>query len=69
MLRDDAYLFDILESSRTALEYMREKTWEEFSGDPLFKTRLFVGSKLLVRHQAEFHRKHKKDMLTFRGRR
>jgi len=37
MLRDNAYLFDILESSRTALEYMREKTWEEFSGDPLLQ--------------------------------
>jgi uncharacterized protein with HEPN domain len=37
MLRDDAYLFDILESSRTALEYMRGKTWEEFSKDPLLQ--------------------------------
>lgn len=37
MSRDDAYLFDILESSRTALEYMRGKTWEEFSKDPLLQ--------------------------------
>lgn len=37
MLRDDAYLFDILESSRAALEYMRGKTWEEFSKTPLLQ--------------------------------
>ena len=37
MLRDDAYLFDILESSRAALEYMNGKTWEEFSKDPLLQ--------------------------------
>jgi len=37
MLRDDAYLLDILESSRTALEYMRGKTWEVFSKDPLLQ--------------------------------
>ena len=37
MLRDDAYLFDILESSCTTLEYMRGKTWEEFSRDSLLQ--------------------------------
>ena len=37
MLRDNAYLFDILESSRAALEYMRGKTWEEFSKAPLLQ--------------------------------
>jgi len=37
MSRDDAYLFDILESSRTAIEYMRGKTWEEFSKNPLLQ--------------------------------
>ena len=37
MSRDDAYLFDILESSRTALEYMRGKSWDEFSKDPLLQ--------------------------------
>ena len=35
MLRDDAYLYDILESSRAALEYTHGKTWDEFSKDPL----------------------------------
>ena len=37
MSRDDAYLFDILESSRTALEYMHGKTHEEFSKDMLLQ--------------------------------
>jgi uncharacterized protein with HEPN domain len=37
MLRDDAYLLDILESSRAALGYMKGKTWEEFSRDPLLQ--------------------------------
>jgi hypothetical protein len=29
MLRDNAYLFDILESTNAALKYMRGKTWLE----------------------------------------
>jgi len=37
MLRDDAYLYDILESSRAALEYTRGKTWDEFSRNPLLQ--------------------------------
>lgn len=37
MLRDDAYLLDILESSRAALKYMHRKTWTEFSKDPLLQ--------------------------------
>jgi uncharacterized protein with HEPN domain len=37
MSRDDAYLYDILESSRAALEYTRNKTWAEFSRDPLIQ--------------------------------
>jgi uncharacterized protein with HEPN domain len=37
MSRDDAYLYDILESSRAALEYTRGKTWDEFSSDPLLQ--------------------------------
>jgi len=37
MPRDDAYLMDILESSRAAIEYMREKSWDEFSKDPLLQ--------------------------------
>jgi uncharacterized protein with HEPN domain len=37
MLRDDAYLLDILDSARTAVEYMRGKTWEEFSQDHLLQ--------------------------------
>jgi Uncharacterized conserved protein len=37
MLRDDAYLYDILESSRAALEYTRGKTWDEFSKDAMLQ--------------------------------
>jgi uncharacterized protein with HEPN domain len=37
MLRDDAHLYDILESARTALEYMKGKTWEEFKQDSLLQ--------------------------------
>ena len=37
MPRDDAYLMDILESSRAAMEYMRGKSWDEFSKDPLLQ--------------------------------
>jgi uncharacterized protein with HEPN domain len=37
MSRDDAYLYDILESARAALEYMYGKTWDEFSTDPMLQ--------------------------------
>ncbi|HRK87627.1 MAG TPA: DUF86 domain-containing protein [Anaerolineales bacterium] len=37
MSRDDAYLFDILDSARTALEYMKGKTWDDFSRDTLLQ--------------------------------
>lgn len=37
MLRDDAYLYDILESARAALEYMRGKTWDDFSKDSMLQ--------------------------------
>ena len=37
MLRDDAYLYDILESSRAALEYTRGITWDQFSKDPMLQ--------------------------------
>ena len=37
MLRDDAYLLDILESARAAIKYMRDKTWDEFSRDHLLQ--------------------------------
>ena len=37
MSRDDAYLLDILESSRAALGYMHGKSWDEFSKDPLLQ--------------------------------
>lgn len=37
MSRDDAYLVDILESSRAALDYMRGKTWDEFSKDAILQ--------------------------------
>jgi uncharacterized protein with HEPN domain len=35
MSRDNAYLYDILESARAILEYMRGKDWENFSKDSL----------------------------------
>ena len=37
MWRDDAYLYDILESARTAIEYMRGKDWDSFSEDILLQ--------------------------------
>lgn len=37
MLRDKAYLYDILESARAILEYMKDKDWDEFSEDPLLQ--------------------------------
>jgi uncharacterized protein with HEPN domain len=37
MSRDDAYLFDILESARAALEYTHGKKWEEFSKDAMLQ--------------------------------
>lgn len=37
MSRDDAYLVDILESARTALEYVRGKSWEKFKKDSLLQ--------------------------------
>lgn len=37
MSRDGAYLLDILESARAAVEYMRGKTWKEFSEDHLLQ--------------------------------
>jgi uncharacterized protein with HEPN domain len=37
MSRDDAYLYDILDSARTALEYMRGKNWDDFKNDLLLQ--------------------------------
>lgn len=37
MSRDDAYLFDILESAQAILEYLEGKTWDEFSKDALLQ--------------------------------
>ncbi len=35
MSRDDAYLVDILESARAAIEYARGKSWDKFKKDSL----------------------------------
>lgn len=37
MSRDDAYLYDILDSARTALEYMRGKNWDDFKNNLLLQ--------------------------------
>jgi uncharacterized protein with HEPN domain len=37
MSRDDAYLYDILESSRVALEYVGGKSREEFTKDAILQ--------------------------------
>ncbi len=37
MSRDDAYLIDILESARAAIEYMGGRSWNEFSHDHLLQ--------------------------------
>lgn len=37
MSRDDAYLYDMLESAQAVLEYLAGKTWEEFSKDVLLQ--------------------------------
>lgn len=37
MSRDDAYMLDILESARTAVQYMRGKEWDDFSRDHLLQ--------------------------------
>ena len=37
MSRDDAYLYDILESARAILGYMQGKDWESFSNDHLLQ--------------------------------
>ncbi len=37
MSRDDAYLIDILESARAAIDYMGGKSWNEFSKDPILQ--------------------------------
>ncbi len=37
MSRDNAYLIDILESARAALEYTRGKSWDKFSKDSLLQ--------------------------------
>ncbi len=62
MLRDDAYLFDILDSARTVLEYMRGKTWETFSTDPLLQDavvrRLEIIGEAAGRVSNEMQKKH-----------
>jgi len=37
MSRDDAYLYDILESARAALEYVGKKSRDEFAKDPILQ--------------------------------
>lgn len=62
MLRDDAYLFDILDSARTVLEYMHGKTWETFSTDPLLQDavvrRLEIIGEAAGRVSNEMQKKH-----------
>lgn len=37
MSRDDAYLYDILESAQAILDYLAGKTWDDFSKDALLQ--------------------------------
>ncbi len=37
MSRDDAYLYDMLESAQAVLDYLAGKTWDEFSKDALLQ--------------------------------
>lgn len=37
MSRDDAYLYDILESARAAMEYTHGKKWDEFKKDAMLQ--------------------------------
>lgn len=37
MSRDDAYVYDMLESAQAILGYMAGKTWDEFSKDALLQ--------------------------------
>lgn len=37
MSRDDAYLYDMLESAQAILDYLAGKSWDEFSKDALLQ--------------------------------
>lgn len=62
MSRDDAYLYDILDSARTALEYMHEKNWDDFKNNPLLQDavvrRLEIIGEASGRISSEMQKKH-----------
>ena len=62
MSRDDAYLYDNLESARSILEYMRGKDWESFAKDNLLQDagvrRLEIIGEASGRVSTETHRKY-----------
>ncbi|MBI5962219.1 MAG: DUF86 domain-containing protein [Chloroflexi bacterium] len=67
MLRDDAYLYDILESSRAVLEYTRGKTWDEFSRDPLLQDAVVRRLEIIGEASGRVSSATQKDTLIFRG--
>ena len=57
MSRDQAYLLDILDSARLALEYVTDKTQDEFLADTQCRTPSFAESRSSVRPLVGFRRK------------
>jgi len=62
MSRDDAYLYDMLDSAQAILGYMAGKTWDEFSKDALLQDavvrRLEIIGEAAGRVSAETQKKH-----------
>lgn len=62
MSRDDAYLYDMLESAQAILQYLAGKTWDEFSKDALLQDavvrRLEIIGEAAGRVSAETQQKH-----------
>jgi len=67
MSRDDAYLIDILESARAAIEYMGGKSWNEFSEDHLLQDAI-VRRLEIIGEAAGFHLPRKINIKVFHGR-
>ena len=69
MSRDDAYLYDILESARAVLTYMREKDWESFSSDSLLQDAVVRRLEIIGEASAEYQQRRNRNITIYRGRR
>ena len=68
MTRDDAYLFDILESARLALEHLGDVQRDEFEKDIMLQDAVVRRLEIIGELQDEFLKKQNRSTHTYLGR-